>query len=500
MLKVAPIFSDGAVLCRRKEIRIFGEAEEGAEVRCELRDEKGRQLARGCGQSIGGQFLICLPAQEAAEGCTLTVEAGNERFRAGDLAVGEVFLAGGQSNMELELRNADGGRELIPVHSDPQVRYFNVPKRAYFCGEAEEAFRNARWRKVAPGSAEDMSAVAYFFAVKLRRELDVPVGIIDCYWGGTSVTAWMNRDWLCRTAEGKRYLDEYEQKAGNKDLEQYLKEEAAFQAGVDAWNEKAEKYRAEHPQATGAEVNAAVGHCPWCPPAGPGSPYRPAALFDTMVARVAPAGLNGILFYQGEEDAGRTDQYDVLLTAMADCWRTAFRDNGIPFLIVQLPMWIDAGAKDTFTWPVIRLAQAKVRDTLKNCAMVSLPDQGEYDNIHPTDKKPVGDRLCELAKAEIYGLPGKRSPRAVNKQTDGDALSVILDMPVRTADGKAPALLEIAGDDGCFVPAEAEADGAVLRLKAADVPHPSHARYAWTDYGTVNLFGENGLPLEPFRM
>ena len=178
MLRISPIFSDGAVLCRRKELRIFGGAEDGTRVRCELRDAKDALLARGEGIAREGQFLILLPPQEAATGCRLMIFAGNERYTALDICIGEVYLAGGQSNMELELQNADEGQELIAGHVNPMVRYFNVPKFGYFCAEREKAWEQVRWNAIGPGRGKDISAVAYFFAMKMQRELEVPVGII----------------------------------------------------------------------------------------------------------------------------------------------------------------------------------------------------------------------------------------------------------------------------------------------------------------------------------
>ncbi len=500
-LKVSPLFTDGAVLCRRKEIRIFGEADSGQPVRAELRDGSEKVLARAEAETVKGRFLLLLPPQEARCGCSLVITCGPEEFRARDLCIGEVYLAGGQSNMELELQNADEGQELLLCHENPLVRYFNVPRRAYFCDEAEEAFASSRWQAVCPGKAGDMSAVAYFFAMKLQKKLGIPVGIVDCYWGGTSVTAWMPPEWLMRTAEGRRYLEKYEEEAKGRTLEQFLKEEEAWHQVLHAWEEKVAEYKKDHPKASGADVNRDVGPCPWYPPAGPGSPYRPAALYDTMVARVTPLALSGILWYQGESDAGLTDQYDVLLMSMVDLWRRAFRDDTIPFLNIQLPMWIASDAPgDTFTWPAIRLAQARVRDTVARSGMICLLDQGEWDNLHPTGKRVVGERLCELAQRTVYGLEGELSPRATGKYTSGDVLTVVCDGDISVSDGKEPALLEAAGADGVFKPARGEVQGNLIRLRAEGVKHPVSARYAWTDYARVNLFGANGLPLEPFLL
>lgn len=500
MLKISPLFSDGAVLCRRKEIRVFGEGEDGARIRCELLDGRDRLLARGTGTVRDGRFLILLPPQEARTGCRLTLTDGKDTFCALDISVGEVFLAGGQSNMELELRNADEGPELIPGHVNPMVRYFNVPKFPRFCPERDEAWEKAGWQAIGPGRGKDMSAVAYFFAMKLQRHLQVPVGIVDCYWGGTSATCWMDGEWLGRTADGTRYVTEYAAQSAGITMEAYLEKEKAFQEKMDLWNGKVEAYRKEHPGCPWEEIEGAVGICPWNPPAGPGSPYRPASLYATMLEPVTPLALTGILYYQGEEDACRTEHYDVLMMSLIDRWRGAFRDELLPFLFVQLPMWIDRGAEDTGNWAALRLSQSKTRDRMRNTGMVCLLDQGEYGNIHPTNKRVVGERLFELARKEIYGEAGQTSPRVVRRQIENGMMTLWTDQALMTRDGGEPVLMELAGADGKYVPARAMLEGPMLHLTAAGVEDPLHVRYAWRDWAEVNLFGGNGLPLEPFEM
>jgi sialate O-acetylesterase len=220
-----------------------------------------------------------------------------------------------------------------------------------------------------------------------------------------------------------------------------------------------------------------------------------------MLAEIAPVSLTAVLFYQGEEDASRTDCYDVLMTAMIRYWRILFRSAELPFLFVQLPMWLDNGAEDTFQWPKTRLAQAAVRDSVRNTGMICLLDEGEYGNIHPVNKQPVGIRLAELAERMIYHGTGEVSPRAVGRFVRGNTMIVVMSAKVRTKDGEAPRLLEIAGEDGKFVPAEGEVEEGVLRIRAEQVKHPAAVRYAWCDWSDrVNLTGENGLPLEPFAL
>ncbi len=500
MLKPAALFTDGAVLCRNREIRVFGEADSGAEVRVTLLDRNGNTLAEAACRS-GGRFVASLRPQEAQTGCRLVIRAGEERAEAADVAIGDVFLAGGQSNMELELRNADEGPEILKTYNDPLLRFYNVPKIAIAGPEQRKANDETRWHSIRPGEGGENSAVAYFFAAKLRERMpEIPVGIIGCYWGGTSVTCWMEEETLRTEAEGVRYLDEYAALSAGKTMESWLAEDKVFWDVLDQWNKAVADYQQAHPDAPWKEVEGVCGPAPWNPPPGPGSPFRPAGLAVTMVREVVPVALTGILYYQGEQDAEATDRYDELMKLLIGAWRELFRDDRLPFLFVQLPMWLNWYAEDTRSWAKLRLAQAKARDETENAGMICLLDQGEYGNIHPTAKRPVGERLAELAGAMIYG-GGEISPRALGKEAEGDTVTVRLSAPVRTPDGKAPELLEIAGEDRQFVPAKAEVRGNTLRLSAEGVSCPVYARYAWTDWSDkVNVFGENGLPLEPFAI
>lgn len=498
MLKPSSLFGNGAVLCREKEIRVFGEADSGSEVRVSLKNCHGDILAENVSIARDGRFEATLMPQKAETGCSLIFTAGPETVTAGDILIGDVYLAGGQSNMELSLWTADEGRDLIGAHDDPLLRYYNVPQRAVVNEEQRTANENACWTPIRPGNGGDMSAVAYFFAKKAREENGVPVGIIDCYWGGTSVTCWMDEETLRKSAEGTRFLDDYSAVCGGKDMAAFTAEENAWKLQMDQWNREVERYRNEHADAAWTEVEEQCGKCPWNPPAGPGSPYRPAGLAESMVKPVSPAALTAILFYQGETDAGATDCYGELLTDMVSYWRGLFRDQEIPFLYVQLPVWLEEGKEDTGTWPVIRKAQAEARKTIPYSGMICLLDQGEFNNLHPTRKRVVGERLWEQAKMTVFGLPGKQAPRAIDLRTDGNRLTVILDHPVSIC-GNEP-LTEIAGQDGIFRPAEAIVKENELILTAEAVPEPRKARYAWTDYAKAAFFGENGYPLEPFDL
>ena len=332
--KLAPLFGSGAVLCRRKEVRVWGTAADGQTVTGRVTTADGLILSEGICTARDGRFLLHLPPMEQATSCTLTVTCGAETCTSTDISIGEVYLASGQSNMELELQNADEGQDLIAAHDDPLVHYFNVPKKSVWDDDAIAAEAASHWERVRPGYARDMSAVAYFFARKLARTIDCPIGIIDCYWGGTSVTCWMDKEALEATAEGQRYITRYREQGGDKPFDQWRQEEDAFWVEMNAWNAHVAQLKKDNPGISWPEINETVGPCPWHPPVGPGSPYRPGGLIETMTKRVVPATLTGILYYQGEDDTAKTEHYDVLLTAMVMRLRQLFRDDSLPFLNV----------------------------------------------------------------------------------------------------------------------------------------------------------------------
>lgn len=207
-----------------------------------------------------------------------------------------------------------------------------------------------------------------------------------------------------------------------------------------------------------------------------------------------PYGLTGVLFYQGEADCGRGTGYGSFMVDMVRSWRKAFRDNELPFLFTQLPMYYGEGPDDG-SWAELRLMQSNACKLLSNTDLVIQIDQGEKTNIHPVDKVPVGERMYELARQVMYHQDGQRSPEALCMyQEEKHSLVIKLSAPVQGE----PVLLEIAGKDGLFVPADVVIDGERLIVSSSQVSTPVHVRYAHVNWGEVKLFGQNGLPLAPF--
>ena len=280
-------------------------------------------------------------------------------------------------------------------------------------------------------------------------------------------------------------------------MEKWQADQKAFEDELAVWNERVAKVQQAHPGIKWAKVVEQTGECPWHPPMGPGSPYRPGGLAKTMVDFVAPAALSGILFYQGEADAERAEDYGDMLITLVTRWRELFRDPELPFYNVQLPMFIAANTPDDHSWAILRRQQEKVWHTLRESHLAVMIDGGEWNNIHPTDKRTPGERLAALF-LEKFTHRQSNQCWAVCKSVQGRVLTVELTCPVECLRGDAD-LFEIAGEDGIFHPAQAELDRNRIHLTSDAVSHPVAARYAWVNYGEIHVFSRDGRqPLAPF--
>lgn len=566
VLHVAAIFGSHMVLQRNKPIAVFGALAAdcaGMEVVAEIHDFDGSLIAQEHAYSsqnvVNGfsQWRVMLPAQPEGGPYTLRIVAGNDAIEFDDVLIGEVWLAGGQSNMELELRNSEHADEALEDCADPLLRFYNVPKTGVINRNAENT---SSWQESSPENSGVMSAVAYYFARKLRSELDpdLPVGIVDCYIGGTSISCWMSEDALNSSDAGRDYLTRYQRAIAGKTQQQFELETSEWQSQMDAWNAAVETVRQTNPNATSSELSEQCGTCPWPPPLTPTSQWRPCGPFHAMLERIMPYSLAGFLWYQGEEDEQYCGFYRELLGMMIGEWRALWSEN-LPFLIVQLPQWIDgktaADGNDPMRWPVLREAQWDAAQSIDNVYAICTIDCGEYDNIHPLDKRTPGERLANCALRQIYGMdrvpvhgptvlgfrcdPNGRvrlffryahglhfegtTPGSGDDDFDGQ-LPTLVRVPERSG-------FELAGSDGMFHPATAaifvdcDIDDLVnsrvnvvdynatefgipinsrsigtITLATPDVPEPVAMRYAWRSWGPAPLFNDDGLPAQPFRL
>jgi len=212
--------------------------------------------------------------------------------------------------------------------------------------------------------------------------------------------------------------------------------------------------------------------------------------------------LQGFLYYQGESDDHLPDLYEKLFRELILQWRRDWGDMSLPFVYVQLPAHRYKADPDKKNWPIIREAQQRVADSLSHAYYVVTMDQGEFNEIHPKRKSIVGKRLANAALAEVYHKNDViwMAPVLNYAEIQGEKLIVHLKNVKNELkiDGKAQNF-EIAGVDCNFYPADVSIEGDTIELTSAKVPQPAYGRYMWMNYCEVNVWGEEGIPLAPFR-
>jgi len=498
-MRAAAVFSDNMVLQRRRPVRIFGTcARHQGDITVSIPelDVSAKALISG------KKWEAVLPPMEAVESCTLELISGAVRKKFVNVAVGEVWLAGGQSNMEFELQNELNGSKALAECKDENVRFYYTPKCEMLNEKLLSSERNTCWGLPSEEGARAWSAVGYYFAKELSRRLGVTVGVIGCNWGGTSASAWIPREALERDSRIRPYIDEYDKAIEGKSPEEMIAEYEEYGRYQWGWQQRQQQLCDERPDVSWAEILEICGENRFPGPAGIMNPMRPCGLHETMISRIAPYTLGGVIYYQGESDDTRPDTYEVLMKALIDQWRRDWKDNELPFLMVQLPMHRYANEPDTKSWPVIREAQMNVFRTVKNTGLAVALDCGEFDEIHPKEKAVIAHRLYLQALSEVYGLAGREdtlSPLFSYAVNGNGRIRLYFDnCSGFEATGEINGF-EVSGADGRLVPAEAEIDGNTIILRA-DIEAPlTEVRYKWTNYADVELYGKNGLPVPTFR-
>jgi len=404
MLKLAPVFSDHCVLQRNKTIAVFGVAPIGSEVKASIiKDDKqiyfGYAFATDKIDHIlradnDGYFEVKLPPMSAMTDVTLVVSAGDETVTYTDIAIGEVYLAGGQSNMEYELQNCSGGPEFLSNGDAPGVRFYYTPKLAYIDDDYLKIHNDTSWQVFGKNNSANWSAVGFWFAKELSERLGVTVGVIGCNWGGTVAYNWISRDALIANDQTRGYVEEYEgSEEYKKSIEEQYNDLKEYENYSQEWEEKAAKVYAENPMIAFDKVQELIGVCQYPGPIYEYNFFRPCGFYNTMLRMIMPYTLAGVIYYQGESDEVRADQYGILLSTLIKQWRSDFRDKNLPFVIVGLPMHRYRHDADSKSWCTLRAKQKEVANSLENVAFADCIDCGEFHQIHPVEKRTVAHRL-----------------------------------------------------------------------------------------------------------
>lgn len=617
-IRLPRLVSSGMVLQRDAEVKIWGWADPQEKITLQLGTQTFDTVA-----DAQGQWSITLPPNPAGGPHDMTLK-GNKTLVLEDVVFGDVWLASGQSNMELTLARAEPRfADLVPKIHQPLIRQFEVPDRFDF--KAPQAdLDGGRWLPATQEHIRAFSAVAYFFAEAIHTAERVPVGILNASLGGSPVEAWISEDRLKQFpdayAEGLRFRDDKlieeitrsDQARMNAWFTQLNQKDAGFKQDTylwadpqldtsgwqtfevpGYWPETAQgpvngvfwfRKSVEVPAAQAGQeallllgtlvdadqvfvngtqvgstgymypprrykvpvglLKAGTNHITvrltsqsgrggfvpdkvyalqtaglsldlrgtWLyrqgatmAPLGPQTfiRWKPMGLFNGKIAPLLNYRIKGVIWYQGESNAGNAVAYRERFPAVIQDWRQHWGQGDFPFLYVQLANYLPPGAPaDDTGWALTREAQLHTLK-LPKTAMVVTADVGEWNDIHPLDKKTVGDRLAAAALHLAYGHNKVHSgPLFQSAKIQGKKMLLTFAHTGSGLMAKGGKLqgFTLAGEDGKFHPAEAKIQKDRVVVWSGAVKAPKAARYAWANNPeNLSLYNKEGFPASPFR-
>ncbi|MCQ4139342.1 sialate O-acetylesterase [Chryseobacterium sp. EO14] len=609
-IKLPALVSDGMILQRNQKLNIWGKADANEKVEVKFLNKNYKTTA-----DQNGNWKILLPEQKAGGPYTMTI---NE-ITLKDILIGDVWLASGQSNMELPMRR------LTPLYSDEiknannqNIRFFTVPQKYNFKSPQTE-LEGGKWEATNPQTILNFSGVAYFFAKNVSEKNKVPVGIIHSSLGGSPIQAWMDENSLKKYPE---YLDEakkwqndelikstesseqalskawyteldqsdiglnqhwesfdlndsewktmkipgsWEDKEGSFEGSVWFRKEIILtknQAGKAAFLNLGRIKDADVTYINGTKVGNVTYEYPprWYDvPAGilkegkniiavrisngsgkgqfiadkpyyleidgqkidlksewkykigakmgkmaPGTTFirwKPTGLYNAMINPLINYNITGAIWYQGESNTGKPKEYSDLLTTMIADWRNKFNNKEMPFITVQLANFMEAKAQPVESnWAELRDQQRKVSLQVPNAGLAVIIDIGEWNDIHPLNKKTVGDRLALQAMKLAYGKNiVADGPVYQSMKIDGN--KIVLSFKNGT-DDFAPVVelkgFAIKNAGGNWSWAKAKIQGKTIVVWNDSVTDPVAVRYDWADNPDGNLKNKTGLPASPF--
>lgn len=450
-VQVASPFGDHMVLQCEMKLPVWGTATPGEAVIVEFADQKKRTTA-----GDDGRWHLELDPLAASTQPRVFAVGGSSMahpIRYDDVLVGEVWLCGGEGNMERQLGLRDGQQ---PIHRweqevagarHPTIRQLRVTPRA---ASSPQTHAEASWTACSPETVSDFTAVGYFFARDLQKQIGVPIGIIHSAWSSTPAEAWTTEQGLTR-----------------------------------------------FPEFAGSRTAAALDAVPDKRASSQDTPERsaPSAAYNGIIAPLVPYAIRGVTFYHGESNTDRAAQYRELFPALIADWRKQWGQGDFPFLFVQ-------AAPYRTLRPELREAQLFTWQKTANTAMVVTLDCGDIDDIHPPRKQPVGARLALAARAIAYKEEVEYSGPVYQSMTVDEHRAILHFTHLAgglAANDFSLMTFTMAGPDGHFHAAHGEIEGNTIAVSIPDVEKPYAVRYAWETAAEGNVVNDLGLPATPFR-
>lgn len=521
------LFQSNMVIQRDKPVSIWGWADAGEEVTVTFNGKEQTATA-----SKDRAWKVTFPAMSgSSEPLKLTVKGEEKTLTLNDILVGDVWLLGGQSNMEFPISKVENGSLEIVSANFPNIRILTIPalhgpeamqgfpRLQEWSGWFGRHFRKGDWEICSPKTVPELSAIGYVFARRLHMATRVPIGVIDVSRGGTTVETWTPAPVLRKVdaepvqallAEWDRKIEEWDPR---KDLENRIRNH-------NQWVKRMEQEGKQIP--ADREVPSDLRPGPAM------NPNRPGNCYAGMIAPIAGLAVKGAIFHQGYNNCFNGTRgaimYSLVFPKMISAWRIAFNDPKMPFGIISLCTQGAPQTRDNFaehmvdTGPYIREAQYKTFLDLYKAGDKNIGFTSTYDLrrrwYHPQLKIPAGERIARWALATQYGFDKQirwKPPMLKEMWAQDGRIVLYMDDPVAAVDdGGAIEGFAIAGKDRIFHPAEAthlvtgkdqrgrpRKDMKALVLSSPMVPQPVHYRYAWARSPMGNLQAPNNSDI-PF--
>jgi sialate O-acetylesterase len=470
---VATPVGDNMVLQADSDPAIWGSAKPEEKITVTF---AGKQF-HGIAQS-DGRWSIHLGKLKAGTVSDLSIQGENQLLFK-NVAVGEVWICSGQSNMTFQLDKSLNCMPAISEPDNPNIRLFVVALNAsnrpldYVIGNWSESTSKAR---------KSFSAIGYYFAHDLQKKLGVPIGIIESGWGGTTAQAWMSPESL---SSNLNFAAKYWVKPWSA--------EETLKTNIDDYQHKSLDW-----------INACTraGNSGRKMPPRPALPKDiqsvPSSLYNAMIKPLTPMTIRGVIWYQGESNAYDPITYRKLFPALIADWREHWHIGSFPFLFAQLPNYAKAPPN---SWPLIREAQLETLH-VPETAMVTTIDVGNPNDIHPKNKQPVGARFALAALNTVYKEDVEASgPIFDHLDLRGNNLVCTFKHAenLKSKPSGQVSGFEISGPDRNFVKANAVIEGEKVVVSSLSVREPLYVRYGWDNSPNCNLFNGSDLPASPFR-
>jgi sialate O-acetylesterase len=487
-VRLPAIIGDHMVLQQKQANPIWGWDDPGTRVTVTF----GNQSVTGVA-GADGRWSVRLEAEAANASPRSLLVSGTTQREVKDVLVGEVWMCSGQSNMGFQVGGDFKGDIEAAASNLPNLRLIRVPNKG--TQELQDDFKG-EWRASNADTAKPFSAVGFFFGRYLHQILGVPVGLIDNSWGGSAAEAWVRRETIEKDNRFSDLMKSWREREGFLGSDEAQKK---YEKELADWKEYAEKAKSS------LKPGQVLRRQPQPPQQTLSGNQRPGNIFAGVVNPTLGYGMKGVVWYQGESNAGRAWEYRSLFPMMIQEWRKEWKQGDFPFYWVQLADFKDEKAAGESDWAELREAQTLTM-RLPNTGQAVITDIGEGRDIHPRNKYDVAGRLVRWALVKDYGMNfSYRSPELKECVFEGGKARVTLELygsKLRPFDVLEARGFVVCGEDRVWHAAKGEimdlAKG-VIEVSSSEVGKPIAVRYAWADNPVCNLFNEQGLPVTPFR-